>query len=94
MLCIVTFERGRFDNQAKRVSIWYVALCHVVGGSIVKPQGDEITVVNKLSLLFNKIQVRAFLGIAFYYRKFCQIMYVSAVTPLTDLTKKSAPNKV
>ena len=40
-----------------------------------------------------KSQVRAFLGLTGYYRRFIPD-YASVAAPLTDLTRKSAPNKV
>ena len=70
-----------------------IYLGHVVGGGIVKPETDKLRAVRELPVPTDKTQVRMFLGITGYYRKFLP-NYASVATPLTDLTKKSAPNRV
>ena len=68
-------------------------LGHVVGGGIVKPEINKLRAVRELPVPSDKTQVRMFLGITGYYRKFLP-NYASVAIPLTDLTKKSAPNRV
>ena len=70
-----------------------IYLGHIVGGGIVKPETDKLRAVRELPVPTDKTQVRMFLGITGYYRKFLP-NYASVATPLTDLTKKSAPNRV
>ena len=77
------------------MSVWYAALCLSRPccrrwDSETRPEEDKLKAVKELPVPLNKTQVRAFLGII----NFCQIMLQWYVTPLTDLTKKSAPNKV
>jgi len=65
-------------------------LGHVVGGGIVKPEINKLRAVRELPVPSDKTLVRMFLGITGYYRKFLPNYDI----PLTDLTKKSAPNRV
>ena len=59
----------------------------------MKPETDKLRAVRELPVPRDKTQVRMFLGITGYYRKFLP-NYASVAIPLTDLTKKSAPNRV
>ena len=68
-------------------------LGHVVGGGIVQPEASKVEVVKQFSVPETKKQVRAFLGLTGYYCKFIP-NYASVAAPLTDLTRKSAPNNV
>ena len=68
-------------------------LGHVVGNGEVRPEEAKVQGVHDFPTPKTKKQVRAFLGITGYYRKF--IAHFSEIaTPLTDLTKKNAPNQV
>ena len=60
-------------------------LGHVVGGGTVKPELDKLQAIKDFPIPKTKKQVRSFLGIAGYYRRFI---------PLTDLTKKSEPDRL
>lgn len=68
-------------------------LGYIVGGGMVKPQVSKVEAIKEWPVPQNKKQVRAFLGLAGYYRRFVQD-FSSITAPLTDLIKKSAPNKV
>ena len=70
-----------------------VYLGHVVGGGKIQPEASKIDVVDSFVVPTTKKQVRAFLGLTGYYRKFIP-NYASVAAPLTDLTKKTAPNNV
>ena len=63
---------------------------HMVGGGTVRPEATKVETVKQFAIPETKKQVRAFLG---YYRKFIP-SYATVAAPLTDLTRKSAPNNV
>ena len=67
-----------------------VYLGHVVGNGVIKP---EISTLEAFPRPTSKKQVRGFLGLTSYYRKFIA-NYSSLALPLTDLTRKSSPNLV
>ena len=68
-------------------------LGHVIGGGRVKVDGAKVEAVRQFQIPRTKKDVRAFLGLAGYYRKFiCN--FASLASALTDLTRKSAPNRV
>ena len=66
-------------------------LGHIVGNGVVQPELAKLQAVEAFPTPTSKKQVRTFLGLTGYYRKFIP-NYVSVACPLTDLTKKSAPN--
>lgn len=68
-------------------------LGYVVGGGTVQPEQAKIAAVAELVPPQTKKQVRAFLGLTGYYRRFVPD-YSSIAAPLTDLTRKSLPNQV
>ena len=68
-------------------------LGHIVGNGELKPTPEGVSKVLAASRPTTKKEVRAFMGMVGYYRKFIPNMAVIA-TPLTDLTKKDAPSKV
>ena len=68
-------------------------LGHIVGKGEVKPTPEKIDQVMSSSRPTTKKEVRSFLGLVGYYRKFIPNMS-SIAAPLTDLTKKDAPAKV
>ncbi len=68
-------------------------LGHVVRSGTVQPQPTKIEAVKKFPRPETKKQVRTFLGLTGYYRRFIP-NYASTAVPLTDLTKKAAPNRI
>ena len=70
-----------------------VYLGHVVGRGVIWPELSEVGTIQAFSQPATKKQVRAFLGITGYYKKFIP-NYSALAAPLTDLTKKKRPTKV
>lgn len=70
-----------------------VYLGHRVGSGKVRPEDLKIKAIQDFDIPITKRQVRSFLGLAGYYRKFIP-HYSSLAAPLTDLTRKVAPNEV
>ena len=68
-------------------------LGHIVGNGEIKPTPEGVGKVLAASRPTTKKEVRSFMGMVGYYRKFIPNMAAIA-TPLTDLTKKDAPSKV
>ncbi|XP_069190416.1 uncharacterized protein [Procambarus clarkii] len=68
-------------------------LGHVIGGGCSKPLPDKIQKIQDAVPPTTKTQVRSFLGLVGYYRKFIPD-FASVAYPLTELTKKAAPTKV
>ena len=65
----------------------------MVGNGEVRPEKSKLQAVEDFQTPASKKQVRAFLGLTGYYRKFIP-GYAEVAAPLTDLTKKNTPNKV
>ena len=68
-------------------------LGHVVGNGLVRPETTKVEAVQQFPTPGSKTDVRAFLGVTGYYRKFLP-GYATVSSVLSDLTRKSAPNKV
>ena len=66
---------------------------HHVGDGKIQTQNDKIEKVKNAPIPLTVTQVRSFLGLTGYYRKFIN-NYASIAAPLTDLTKKGNPTKV
>ena len=60
---------------------------------IVQPEPGKIDAVRSFAVPRTKTDVRAFLGLTGYYRRFIPD-YVTIALPLTDLTRKAAPNLI
>ena len=60
---------------------------------MIKPVLDKVEAVQTFPRPETKTAVRTFLGLTGYYRRFMP-NFASVAAPLTDLTKKSAPNSV
>ena len=70
-----------------------VYLGHVVGDGTVRPDPRKMEAMESFPTPQTKKQVRVFLGLAGYYRRFIP-NYASMAAPLTDLTRKSLPTKI
>ena len=70
-----------------------VYLGHRVGNGEIEPEASKLKAVSDFPQPETKKDVRAFLGLTGYYRKFIP-NYATIALPLTDLTKKSLPNAV
>ena len=68
-------------------------LGHIVGSGIVRPQQSKISAIESIGVPTTKKEVRTFLGITGYYRRFIE-NYSSIAAPLTDLTKKDTPHRI
>ena len=62
-------------------------LGHIVGHGKVAPIEAKIEAINKYQAPRTRREVRRFLGLAGYYRRFCK-NYASITAPLTELLKK------
>jgi len=92
-------ERLRDANLTARpskCSIGYASLeClgHFVGDDKLKPHPDKVKSITDAQRPVTKKQVRSFLGLVGFYRKFIP-NFACIALPLTDLTKKGQPNTV
>eukprot|EP00731_Ephydatia_muelleri_P003135 Em0001g3135a len=66
-------------------------LGHIVGNGHVRPEKGKVAAVEAFPVPKTKKDVRAFLGLTGYYRKFIP-EYATIAAPLTELTKKEQPN--
>ena len=68
-------------------------LGHVVGQGVVKPKPDKLKAIEQAERPTTKTQVKSFLGLLGYYRKFVP-HFATTAAPLTDCTKKGEPNVI
>uniref|UniRef100_A0A674CNJ5 Gypsy retrotransposon integrase-like protein 1 n=1 Tax=Salmo trutta TaxID=8032 RepID=A0A674CNJ5_SALTR len=68
-------------------------LGYTVGRGLIKPQRKKVEAIREWPKPVNKKQVRAFLGLTGYYRKFIP-SYATVAAPLTDMTRARGPNMV
>ena len=67
---------------------------YVIGESgTLEPIPDKVKAIHDIPIPQTKKQVRSFLGMVAFYSRFIP-GYANIAAPLTDLTKKMAPNKV
>ncbi|KAL0169058.1 hypothetical protein M9458_037280, partial [Cirrhinus mrigala] len=82
----------RFCNDFRRLNEANY-LGFQVGRGLIQPQEKKVEAIRKASQPLTKTQVRAFLGLAGYYRCFIP-NFSSLAAPLTDLTRKGQPEKI
>jgi len=70
-----------------------VYLGHRIGSGKVSPDDVKVEAIKQFPSPRTKKQIRSFLGLAGYYRKFIP-QYATLAAPLSDLTRKSAPEVV
>ncbi len=68
-------------------------LGYVVGNGVIRPQIQKIEAIQNCPLPHTKTQIRSFLGMAGWYRRFVP-NFSARVASLTDLIRKSCPNQV
>jgi len=68
-------------------------LGHIIGQGKIVPDGAKVATIQDYPIPVSKKEVRAFLGLAGYYRCFVK-NFASIATPLSNLTKKKNPDKV
>ena len=70
-----------------------IYLGHVVGNGLVQPMECKVEAVKTFKQLKTEKDIRSFLGLCGYYRKFIP-NFSSIATPLSDLTRKSMSKQV
>jgi len=68
-------------------------LGHTLGGGVLGPSQDKVESIKDCKRPASKKEVRSFLGLVGYYRKFIANFSAKAA-PLTDATKKGNPNQI
>lgn len=68
-------------------------LGYVLGSGTIRPQVSKVDAVRKCQPPSTKKGVRSFLGLVGWYRRFIP-NFSSRAAPLSDLTRKTSPNKV
>ena len=89
--------RGAGLTANTKKCLWGQTHCeflgHLVGGGMVSPAALKVEAVRQFTQPKTKTQVRQFLGLTGYYRRFVED-YAQHSFNLTETTKKSAPEKV
>lgn len=66
---------------------------HIIGDGKIQPDPEKVKAVMEYPIPKTKKDVRAFLGLVSYYCHFIP-HYTTIAVPLTNLTRKSHPNRV
>ena len=93
---LVRLKGANLTARPSKCSIGYGSLeClgHFVGDDKLKPHPDKVKAMGEAPRPVTKKQVRSFLGLVGFYRKFIPNFSCIAL-PLTDLTKKGQPSTV
>ena len=78
--CVVGMEKVEF-------------LGHIVGNGQLAPQEEKVVKIQAAPFPKTKKEMRSFLGLSGYYRRFIP-NYATKAVPLTDKTKNAQPNKI
>ena len=90
------FRSAKLTAKPSKCMIGYGSiecLGHSIIGQTVRPQEDKIQAIRDASHPLTKRQMKSFLGLAGFYRRFIPF-FSSIASPLTDLTKKDRPNSI
>lgn len=90
------FENANMTLRPTKCHIGYrelQCLGFIVGNGMVKPVESKVNGILQAPAPKTKKQVRSFIGMVGFYRKFIPNFSILSA-PLTDLTKKGQPNKV
>ena len=68
-------------------------LCHNIGGQFIRPKDEKLQAIRDAVRPTTKKQVKSFIGLAGFYRKFIP-NFSTIASPLTDITKKDKPNNI
>ena len=92
----VRLKNARLTVKSSKCCIGFSkidCLGHVASGCRLEPHADKLEAIVRAPPPETKRQVRSFLGLIGFYRKFVP-NFSAIASPLSDLTKKGQPNKV
>ena len=84
---VAVLESLRQAGLTLRAEVWYLG--YHLGRGQVRPLVDKTTAIATCPRPKTKKEVRRFLGLAGYYRRFISA-FAELTSPLTDLTRKGA----
>ena len=89
-------QAANLNARPSKCSLAYSKLdClgHVIGEEVIRPHPSKVTAIQEALPPNTKKQLRSFLGLVGFYRKFIP-NFSHIALPLTDLTRKFSPNKI